>query len=239
MVFHWSLSDSMSHQVSRTLFSIMAVLNDVVVWMVSSRPPISKSSNPFSNPLVTVPNTPITIGIIVIFMFHNFFSSLVRSRYFSFFLHSFSFIQWSDGTTKSKILQVLFFFFFFLIITRSGLLAEIWWSVCMWKSHRSLCVLFSRTGAGLWIYHLFVWSNLNLLHISQVCLALYTFYAMLELLFSFLIFWRIKIPTRWRFTVSHLQHENGECHTANLTTTRKKCLILQCLIHVLHCNSLN
>ena len=65
MVFHWSLSDSKSPQVSRTLLSILAVLNNVVVWMVSTRPPTSKSSSPFSNHLVTVPNAPITIGIIV------------------------------------------------------------------------------------------------------------------------------------------------------------------------------
>ena len=50
---------------------------------------------------------------------------------------------------------------------KSGLLAEIRWSVCKLKSHWSLCVSFSRTGAGLWIYHLLVWSNLNFLHISQ------------------------------------------------------------------------
>ena len=37
----------------------------------------------------------------------------------------------------------------------------------MLKSHRSLCVSFSRTGAGLCIYHLLAWSNLNFLHISQ------------------------------------------------------------------------
>ena len=67
---------------------------------------------------------------------------------------------------------------------RSGLLAGIKWSVCMLKSHRSLCVAFSRTGAGLCIYHLFVWSNWNFLHISQwitlptqSCLALYSFCA--------------------------------------------------------------
>ena len=54
----------------------------------------------------------------------------------------------------------------------------------MLKSHRSLCVLFSRIGAGLCIYHLLVWSNLNFLHISQwitlptqSCLALYSFCA--------------------------------------------------------------
>ena len=60
-------------QVSRTLLSILAVLNNAVVWMVSSSPPSSKSSGPFNSPLVTVPiNVPITIGIIVTFMFHSF-----------------------------------------------------------------------------------------------------------------------------------------------------------------------
>ena len=73
MVFHWSLSDSKSPQVSRTLLSILAVLNNAVVCMVSTRPPTSKSSSPFSNPLVTVPNAPITIGIIVTCMFLSIF----------------------------------------------------------------------------------------------------------------------------------------------------------------------
>ena len=109
MVFHWRLSDSQSPQVSRTLLRILAVVNNVVVWMVSTRPPTSKSSSPFSNPLVTVLNVPITIGIIVTCMFHSFFNSLARLRYLSFFSHSFSFILWSAGTAKSTILQVLFF----------------------------------------------------------------------------------------------------------------------------------
>ena len=72
MGFLWSLSDSKSPQVSRTLLSILAVLNNAEVWMVSTRPPTSKSSNPFNNPLVTVPNAPIMIGTIVTFMFHSF-----------------------------------------------------------------------------------------------------------------------------------------------------------------------
>ena len=112
-------------------------------------------------------------------MFYSFFNSLARLRYLSFFSHSFSIILWSAGTAKSTILQILFFL---LIIIRSGLLAGIRWSVCMLKSHRSLCVSFSRTGAGLCIYYLFVWSNLNFFHISQwitlptqSCLALYSF----------------------------------------------------------------
>ena len=122
MVFHWRLSDSKSPQVSRTLLSILAVFNNAVVWMVSTQPPTSKSSSPFSNPLVTVPKAPITIGFIVTFMFHSFFISLGRSRYLSFFSHSFSFILWSAGTAKWTILLILFFL---LIIIRSSLLAEI------------------------------------------------------------------------------------------------------------------
>ena len=81
MVFHWSLSDSMSSQVFRTRFRILAVLSNAVVWIVSTPPPTSKSSRPFNNPIVIVPNVPITIGTIVTFMFQSFFNSLARSRY--------------------------------------------------------------------------------------------------------------------------------------------------------------
>ena len=56
--------------------------------MVSTCPPTSKSSSPFNNPLVTVPNEPITISIIVTSMFHRFFNSLARSRYLSLLSHS-------------------------------------------------------------------------------------------------------------------------------------------------------
>ena len=147
MVFHWRLSNSKSPQVSRTLLSILAVFNNAVVWMVSTRLPTSKSSRPFNNPLVTVPKAPI-----VTFMLHSFFNSLARSRYLSLFSHSFQFYSVVGRTAKSTILQI--FFFFLLIIIRSGLLAEIMWSVCISKSHRSLCVSFSWTGTGLCLYHL-------------------------------------------------------------------------------------
>ena len=93
------------------LFSVFWPFFNNAVWMVSTRLPISKSSRPFNNPLVTVPKVPITIGIIVTFMFHSFFNSLARSRYLSLFSHSFSFILWSAGTAKSTILQIFFFFF--------------------------------------------------------------------------------------------------------------------------------
>ena len=173
MVFHWSLSDSKSPQVSRTCLRILAVLSNAVVWIVSTHPPTSKSSLPFNNPLVIVPNAPITIGTIVTFMFHSFFTA--KSGYLSFFSLSFRFIcglpgpqsrqfYKADNFTKPTILQILFFL---LIIKRSGLLAGIMWSVCILKSHRSLCVWFSMTGAGLCICHLLVWSNWNFPHISQ------------------------------------------------------------------------
>ena len=73
MGFHWRLSDSKSPQVSRILLSILAVFNNDVFWVVSTRSPTSKSSSPFNNPLVTVPKAPIPMGIIVTFMFQSFF----------------------------------------------------------------------------------------------------------------------------------------------------------------------
>ena len=109
MVFHWILRDSKSPQVSRTLLSILAVLSNVVIWIVSTRPPTSKSSMHFKYPLVIVSKAPITIGTIVTFMFNSIFNPPARSRYLSFFSHSFSFIQWLAGTAKSTILQILFF----------------------------------------------------------------------------------------------------------------------------------
>ena len=174
-----SLRDSKSPQVSRTLLSILAILNNAVVWMVSTRPPTSKSSSPFSNPLVTVPNAPITFGIIVTCMFHSFFQfpSKVEGLIILFTFFQFYSVVCRD----SKVDYFASSLFFLWIIIKSGLLAGIRWSVCMLKSHRSLCVGFSWTSAGLCIYHLLIWSNLNFLHISQwitlptkSCLALYS-----------------------------------------------------------------
>ena len=140
MVFHWSLGDSKSPLVSMTLLSVLADLNNAVVWMISTHPLIFKSSSPCTNPLVTIPSVSITISITVTFMFHVFFSSLARSSYFSLFSLSFSFTLWSTGTDSE-----------------------------------------------LYIYHLFVWSNLNLFHNSkwitfftQSCLLLYCLCANLQ-----------------------------------------------------------
>ena len=71
MVFHWSLSDTKSPQVSWTLLCMLAVL---IRLDDPHRPQTFKSSSPFSNTLVTVLNAPITIGIIVTFHVRHFFS---------------------------------------------------------------------------------------------------------------------------------------------------------------------
>ena len=105
---------------------------------------------------------------------HSFFNSLARSRYLSFFSLSLSFILWSTGTATPQFCKFSFFADYH----------KVWFSSldCMSKSHRSLCVLFSRTNVGLCIFDSFGWSNLNFLHISrwiilliQSCLVLYSF----------------------------------------------------------------
>ena len=117
MVFHWSLYDSKSPQVSRTLLSILVVLSNAVIWIVSTNPPTSKSSRPFNNHLVIVQKAPITNGTIVNFLFYCFFHSQGRGIYSSF--HILSVLLWSAATAKSTIFQIPFFL---LIITRSVLL---------------------------------------------------------------------------------------------------------------------
>ena len=72
MVSQWSLNDSKSPKEIRSIISIMAVLKNVVVWIVASRPLISKSVSLFKNPLVPEPKEPKTIGIIVSFILHSF-----------------------------------------------------------------------------------------------------------------------------------------------------------------------
>ena len=113
MVFQWSLNDSKSPQVSRTLLSILSNVNNAVVWIVSTRPHISCGRN---NPLLTVPSTPITIGITVIFMFHSFFCSLARSWYLSLFLLSFSY----------------YYYHYYLLIRVSHIRVSWWFFTGVW-----------------------------------------------------------------------------------------------------------
>ena len=87
---------------------------------------------------------PITIGIIITFMFHSFFNSQAKSRYLSLFSHSFTFTLWSARTPKSTILQVLFFIDYYKIWSSGwGLVIRL-----NLKILRSLCVSFSRIGCA-------------------------------------------------------------------------------------------
>ena len=192
MVSHWGLSYNKSSQVSRSLLSILADLNNAVVVMVSTRPLISKTAIPCTNPLVTVPRPPITVGITVTFMFHSLFSSLERSRYLSlfffFFFFFFAFLQFYPVVTRngkvhnSTVLFFVFFVLFFLLFSFVFLFVYLF--VCflpslglvIWprigdpfvsQNQSALCVSFSWTDFWFCIFHLFVWLNLNFLHNSQ------------------------------------------------------------------------
>ena len=138
IVFHWRLSDIKSPQVSGTLLSILAVFNNAVVWMVSTRTLTSKSSRPFNNSLVTVPKAPITIGIIVTFMLHSFFQFCSKVEVL---ISLFPFFQFYSMVSQDSKVDS-FADFLFCCWLRSGRLAEIRWSLCMSKSDRSLCVIF-------------------------------------------------------------------------------------------------
>ena len=146
-----------------------------MLWFVWSPFFLSKSFSPCTNPVVTVPSASITIGISITFIFHSFFSSLSRSRY----LFLFAFLQFYFVASQKSKVHYLGGSLFLLTITRSGHLAEIWWSVCISKSQRSLCVSFYRIDSGLYIF--VRWSNLNFLQNSlcitlptQPCLVLYS-----------------------------------------------------------------
>ena len=122
MAFHGSLSDIKSPQVSRTLLSILAVLNNVEVSIVSTRLPTSKSSSPINNPLVTVPNAPITISIIVICMFHIFFQFLCMVE---ILILIFTFFEFYSVVSQDSKVDNFASALFLLIIIRPDLLAGI------------------------------------------------------------------------------------------------------------------
>ena len=82
-IFHISETRWFLTGVSWTLLSILADLNNAVVWMVST---CAFISNPFINPLVTVPGAPTNIMIV-------FVSILLFASFSHFF--------WSQNVSKS------------------------------------------------------------------------------------------------------------------------------------------
>ena len=105
-------------------------LNDVVLRMVFSRPPKFKSSSSLNKPLGVVLNTPIRIGITVSLMFHGKVTVLVLL--FAFF-HFLSVVRW---ISKIHYIVSSLFLGVGVIITRSSLLAGIWWSAFVLKFQR-------------------------------------------------------------------------------------------------------
>ena len=93
MVFHWSLSDSKSSQVSWTSLSILADLNNAVVLIVSICPLITSSSSQFTNPL----------GIIIIIIQHH-------NYYHNHIIHIIdillSALKWSLSSLSSSVFLI-------------------------------------------------------------------------------------------------------------------------------------
>ena len=92
-----------------------------------------------------------------------FFSTLTRSRYLSFFSISINLIQWSTGSVKSAIQLGLCF----LLTEKLKSSGQVWVIRLNIIIPEEFYVSFSRTDSKLCIYHLFVRSNFNFLHISQ------------------------------------------------------------------------
>ena len=129
MEFEW-------HQVSSSLQD--SSQNSGHSQKCSTRPPTSKSSSPFSNPLVTVPNAPITIGIIVTSMFHSFFqfSSKVEVLIFLF-----TFFQFHSVVSRdSKVDNFASSLFYWLLL-----------GLVFWPRLGDLCVC--QSPIGVYVCH--------------------------------------------------------------------------------------
>ena len=105
-----SFHTSVSPQVFRTLFAILADLN-YAVWTISTQLLISKSSSPFTNLLLTVQSVPITNGINVNSMFHSFSVFLQGLGTHLYFLFP-SVLPCVQPERRSPLFGRFFFFFF-------------------------------------------------------------------------------------------------------------------------------
>ena len=83
-------------QVYWALLSILAYLNNAVVWMVSTCPLVPTSSSSFTNPLVTVPCVSIFIGISD---FYNYYTS-------SKFSHQLQLVVLHRSLSDNKCLEI-------------------------------------------------------------------------------------------------------------------------------------
>ena len=160
--------------------------------MVSTRPLISKSPSPWTNPFMTEPGVPVTTDITVIIIFHSFgfFFPLLRQGQGTYLFFRFTSILLC-GQPEQQSPQFGLFTFFFSWLS----LGQVVWPrfdyLFITQNPKEFCLIFPD-GFQVVTYYLFVWSNLNFLHTSQwitsptlLCLVLYSLCA--NLLHSFII----------------------------------------------------
>ena len=105
-VFHSSLSDSKSPQVSRAPLSTLADLNNAMLWIVLFLHLISNSFRLFSKPFGIVPNAPTTAGTTVIVHFSQISGKIQVFVYLFAFFH-FHFLMSFSWLLLSSLLLLL------------------------------------------------------------------------------------------------------------------------------------
>ena len=166
-VFHTSARWLAFTGVWVTLLSILAYLNNAVVWIGSARPSIFNSSNsPTTLTNLWRPFQERQLQLVLpLLSYSTVLSGKVLVLVFLFAVFAFhSVVHW-DGKVHKTVGSL--YFFISLIITRSGYLSEIKGSIHISKSQRILWVSFSSADSVLCIYHLIVWWKFNLRHNSQ------------------------------------------------------------------------
>ena len=126
MVFHWSLSDSKSPQISST---ILADLNNAVVWTVSTCPLISKS------------------------LYQPFGDCVERPNY-NWCYRDFHVPQFFQVSGRVLVFILLFAFLqFYAVVSRNGKIHFSAGSLFCWQSFGLLCEFFAPALAitGVWV----------------------------------------------------------------------------------------
>ena len=128
----WSFTGVwVSASLFRTFLSILANLNNAIVWMVSIHPLIfspsilfffffPRLSSPRCKPLGTIPSVPFTSGITVILMFHIFFvffkvSGKVQAFVSLFVFFYFHTMVYLDGKVPCMADSLFYYYYYFYI----------------------------------------------------------------------------------------------------------------------------
>ena len=145
MVFHWSLGDRKSSQVSGTLLSMLADLNNAV-WISTVHSPISNSSHDLTKSLQILPSASVEICTNVTLVFNIIFNPQARSKFSSLFSFSLTL------TAKFFLLDRFSFFVDYYLFLSSG--RDL--MICLYlKISVNFCASFSSAASGLCIYLFF------------------------------------------------------------------------------------